>query len=497
MIDSVSSEGESRAWENARPADLKNAKRVRQPNKADTVERKLPQSPDMEQAILSCIFISPREVMPQVILKFGNVGGEMLYDLQNYTIYNVMEWLHENLKSIDTITVMQRLKDLQLLEQCGGVSYLSSLPDVAPSAANLSYYLEIVCEKYLLRKTIQTCTNVIASVYEHEGDVDSLLDGVERDILKIRAIGGDSELRSMKDNVKEAVEQIEDYQQHLEGCLGLSTGFADLDKMTSGMMPGEVFIIAARPGFGKTSLAMNIAEHVAVELKMPVGVFSMEMTVKNLVLRMICSRARVNLRNVKEGYLAERDFPRITGSAGKLATANIWIDDESSLPIMRLRAKARRMMQKYGIKLFVIDYLQLAQAFIGKRRIENRQQEIAEISGGIKAMAKELGVPIIALAQVDRALDKAERKPVMSDLRESGAIEQDADFVGFLYKEKRNDQSHPIDFDCVPTNLLIAKQRNGGTGEVNLVFIKSLTRFESASKVSDDDVPNNSQEVLI
>jgi replicative DNA helicase len=239
---------------------------------------------------------------------------------------------------------------------------------------------------------------------------------------------------------------------------------------------------------------MNIAEHVSVEQKLPVGVFSLEMTADSLVLRMLCSRSRVNLRNVRDGFLAERDFPKLTGAAGKLANAPLFIDDSAGLSILQLRAKARRMAQQHGIKLFVIDYLQLLHSTA--RRAENRQQEIADISNGIKSLAKELSVPVIVLSQLNRELEKDKnRKPRMSDLRESGAIEQDADLIGLLYKPNSGDEDEggggaSEEQDAVPVNLLIAKQRNGPTGDVNLTFLKSFTRFESAAKVSDDDVPN-------
>src|SRR5207342_3320664 len=265
---------------------------------------------------------------------------------------------------------------------------------------------------------------------------------------------------------------------------GLSTGFTDLDKMTSGLHGGEMIVIAARPSMGKTSLAMNIAEAVAVDQKLPVGVFSLEMTSESLVLRILCSRSRVNLRSVRDGFLAERDFPKLTGAAGKLATAPLFIDDSSGLSILQLRAKARRMSQQFGTKLFVVDYLQLLHSTA--RRAENRQQEIADISNGLKALAKELEVPIIVLSQLNREMERDKnRKPRLSDLRESGAIEQDADLVGLLYKPSSgdDDEGQPAaEEEAVPVNLLIAKQRNGPTGEVNLTFLKSYTRFESAAK---------------
>jgi replicative DNA helicase len=254
-----------------------------------------------------------------------------------------------------------------------------------------------------------------------------------------------------------------------------------------------MIVIAARPSMGKTSLAMNIAEHVAIEQRVPVGVFSLEMTAESLVLRMLCSRSRVNLRNVREGFLAERDFPKLTGAAGKLANAPLFIDDSSALSILQLRAKARRMHLQHGVKLFVVDYLQLVHSTA--RRAENRQQEIADISSGIKSLAKELNVPVIVLSQLNREIEREKgRPPRLSDLRESGAIEQDADVVGLLYKPKSGSEDDEggggAEEDALPVNLLIAKQRNGPTGDVELTFLKSYTRFESKAKVSDEDVPN-------
>jgi replicative DNA helicase len=285
---------------------------------------------------------------------------------------------------------------------------------------------------------------------------------------------------------------IEDFHQRQGMLTGVGTGFADLDKMTSGLHGGEMDVIAARPSMGKTSLAMNIAEYVSIDLKLPVGVFSLEMTSESLVLRMLCSRSRVNLRNVREGFLAERDFPKLTGAAGKLANAPLFIDDTSGLSILQLRAKARRMAQQFGVKLFVIDYLQLLHSTA--RRAENRQQEIADISSGIKSLAKELNVPVIVLSQLNRDLEKEkDRKPRLSDLRESGAIEQDADVVCLLYKASRDDDEGggAEEQEAIAVNLLIAKQRNGPTGDVRLTFLKPYTRFESAAKVSDDDVPSD------
>ncbi len=459
---------------------------------APNVDRLPPHSAEAEQGVLGCILLSPNDCMGECIERLKD-GEEVFYDLRHQTIFKALAEMYDAREPIDLITLQQKLKDGQILEQVGGLAYLSLLPDTVPSAANLSYYLEIVREKFLLRKMIHVCTDVVSRVYDYEGEVDALMDEVERDILRISEARVQAQTITIKDLVKKAINTIEDFHQRQGMLTGIPTGFSDLDKMTTGLHGGEMVVIAARPSMGKTSLAMNIAEHVAIDAKLPVGVFSLEMSSESLVLRMLCSRSRVNLRNVREGFLAERDFPKLTGAAGKLAGCPLFIDDSSGLSILQLRAKARRMHQQYHIKLFVIDYLQLLHSTA--RRAENRQQEIADISSGIKALAKELDVPIIVLSQLNRELEREKnRKPRMSDLRESGAIEQDADLVGLLYKpnadEEENAAAGPAAEEAVPVNLLIAKQRNGPTGDVNLTFLRSYTRFESAAKVSDEDVPN-------
>ena len=485
MIDSIS--------EGAGPApDLKRTRPVKS-GPAPRLDRLPPHSPDAEQGVLGCALLSPNNCMGECLEKLKN-GEEVFYDLRHQTIFSTLAEMYDQRAAIDLITLQQRLKDKQLLEQVGGIAYLSALPDTVPSAANLSYYLAIVQEKFLLRKMIRVCTEVVGRVYDYEGEVDALMDEVERDILRLSESRVQSHDSTIKDLVKKAINTIEDFHQRQGMLTGVGTGFQDLDKMTSGLHGGEMIVIAARPSVGKTSLAMNIAEHVAIELKLPVGVFSLEMTSESLVLRMLCSRSRVNLRNVRDGFLAERDFPKLTGAAGKLANAPLFIDDSSGLSILQLRAKARRLHQQFGIKLFVIDYLQLLHST--SRRAENRQQEIADISNGIKSLAKELNVPVIVLSQLNRELERDKnREPRLSDLRESGAIEQDADLVGLLYRPKSGDDddagSTPAEEEeALPVNLLIAKQRNGPTGKVNLTFLKPYTRFESAAKVSDEDVPS-------
>jgi replicative DNA helicase len=487
VIDSIESQGGGGL------ADFKKSRR----KKADLadpakVDRLPPHSIEAEQGVLGCALLSPNDCLGECIEKFAG-GPEVFYDLRHRAIYELLTEMYDRKNAIDIITVQQALKDKQQLDAVGGLAYLASLPDAVPSAANLAYYVEIVREKFVLRRMIGTCTDVVGRAYQHQGEVDALLDEVERDILRISGERISSESPDIKKLVHRAIHIIEDYHQRQGKLGGLATGFMDLDRMTDGLHEGEMIVIAARPSMGKTSLAMNVVEHVVTQARVPVAVFSLEMTAEALVMRMMSSLARVNSRNIRDGFLSERDFARLTTAAGQLAKAPLFIDDSSGLSILQLRAKARRMAQQHGIKLFVIDYLQLLHSTA--RRAENRQQEIADISNGVKALAKELKVPVIVLSQLNRELEKDKnRKPRLSDLRESGAIEQDADLVALLYKPSSgdDDDSPGPEADGIPVNLLIAKQRNGPTGDVNLTFLKSYTRFESAAKISGEDIPAES-----
>lgn len=464
--------------------DLKNSSRNGHVEPEDeSINHLPPHSHEAEQAILGCILLNADMAMPVCIERLHS-NALAFYDLRHRSIYESIVWLYDERTPIDLVTLSQWLRDIGQLDGCGGIQYLATLPDCAPSASNIAHYLDIVLEKATARRLIQSCTNAVGRLYENDGSTDqeSLVDEIERDILQIRQDQITQTTPSTRDLVHRAVARIEELHSRQGVITGLSTGFADLDKMTSGFNGGEMIVIAGRPSVGKSSLAMNIAEHVAVDLNLPVGVFSLEMTADSLMLRLLCGRARVNLKSIREGFLAERDIPRITSSAGKLASAPLYIDDSSGLSIMQLRAKARRMAQQYGIKLAVIDYLQLMHAT--GRKADNRQQEISQISGGVKALAKELNIPVIILSQLNREMERDKRKPKLSDLRESGAIEQDADFVGLLYKPSKEDGEDQHEQEAIPVNLLIAKQRSGPTGDVPLTFLKSLTRFESAARVS-------------
>jgi replicative DNA helicase len=460
---------------------------------AQDIHRAPPHSVDAEQGVLGSMLISPRETIAECVEK---INEEYFYVPAHRTIYNVLVDLWNASQAIDLITFTQVLRDRHLLDTVGGAAFVTSLFTFVPTAANVGYYLEIVRDKYILREIISAATESVRRAYEEQDEVNNLLDEVEQ---RIFAVGEDrfkGQLLSMKDQVMDAIESIEKLYENRGGITGLSTGFPELDRMTNGMHPGEMIVIAARPSMGKTALAMNIVENVAVAQKLPVGVFSLEMSSQQLVQRLLCSRAHVNLAKVRGGFLGERDFPNLTAAASKLAEAKIYIDDSSSLNILELRAKARRLKAQQDIQLIAIDYLQLVTSS-SRRAQDNRQLEITEISAGLKALAKELKIPVIVVAQLNRQPEqRTGGKPRLSDLRESGAIEQDADLVGLLlrpsfYEEKDDEDkvdSKVFEETAEEAELIIAKQRNGPIGNVPLTFFKHFTRFETrARNVSDPE----------
>lgn len=466
--------------------DLKKARRQKPHADVLKTDRLPPHSVEAEQGVLGCVMLSPNECVGQCIEKF-KVGAEVFYDLRHQTIYTAMMEMFDAREQIDVITLQQHLKDRQLLDQIGGIAALNALQDAVPSAANLSYYLSIVHEKFLLRQMVHVCTDCVGRIYEHEGEVGSLMDSIEADVLKINSQGQETKLQTFKTLVPQSIDVIEKCFNQQGIPSGLTTGLLDLDKMTDGLHAGEMIVIAARPSMGKTSLAMNIGEHVAIDNGLPIGVFSLEMTAEALTTRMMCSRAKVNLRKVKDGFITEADAAAITAAASQMQNAPVYIDDTGGLSVMQLRARARRMWQQHNIRLLIIDYIQLLHSTT-RRADENRVQEITDISNGIKALAKELNIPIIVLSQLNREVEKrTDGKPRLSDLRESGAIEQDADFVGLLYKPSTKEPENEAQAEAQAVHLLIAKQRNGPVGVVPLTFLKNYTRFESAAKVSDED----------
>ncbi len=456
-------------------------------------ERLPPHSMEAEQGILGCVLLGG-DSMGQCIEELP-MGVMSFYDLRHQQLFETMSEMYQEQVPIDAITVQQKLRDQGQLEAVGGLSYLFKLTEAVPSATHIGHYIGIVAEKAMLRDIVRVCTGCVARLYDHEDEPRGVLEGLERDVMKIGTACSVGGVKPIKDLVHGAINAIEDCHQKGKMLSGLSTGFIDFDKMTRGLKGNEFIVIAGRPSMGKSSIAMNMVEHIAIDQGQAVGVFSLEMSAESLVLRMLCSRSRVNLNNLQDGFLPDRYFPKITGAAGQLAKAPIFIDDTASMTVMQLRAKSHRMVAQYRIKLIVIDYIQLVKPSRSDGKMD-RNREIGEISAGIKALSKELNIPVIALSQLNRDVEREKnRKPKLSDLRDSGSIEQDADIVCMLYKPNEHAEDGELSrvFEAVPINLLIAKQRNGPTGDVHLTFLKGYTRFESAAKVSNEDVPPDDQ----
>ncbi|MGB8340697.1 MAG: replicative DNA helicase [Chthoniobacterales bacterium] len=447
------------------------------------IHRALPHSVEAEQGVLGSMLISPKEAIGEAV---EQINEDYFYIPAHQTIYTALVDLWNSNQGIDLITFTQDLRDRNLLETVGGAPFVTSLFAFVPTAANVGYYLDIVRDKYVLRQIIAACTEGARRSYEEQDEVDNLLDEVEQ---KIYAVGEDrfkGQSLTMKDQVMDAIEAIEKLWEQKGSLTGLATGFVEFDRMTSGLHPSEMIVIAARPSMGKTAFVMNIVEHVSVHEKRPVAVFSLEMSSQQLVQRMLCSGARVNLRKARDGFLADSDFDKLTTAAAKLAEAEIYIDDTPGLTILELRAKARRLKSKHDVGLIVIDYLQLLRS-TSRRGQDNRQIEISEISAGIKGLAKELSIPIIVAAQLNRNPENrtgdSKGRPRLSDLRESGSIEQDADLVGLLVRQEYYaDTEEEKDETEGKADLIIAKQRNGPTGDVSLTFRKEFTRFEDRAR---------------
>lgn len=456
--------------------DLKKARRrkatLSDPAKVDKLP---PHSVEAEQGVLGCIMLSPADCLGICIEKLS--GSEAFYDLRHRAIFECLLSMRQDGVAIDLITLQQELKDLCQLESIGGLSYLAALPDAVPSAANLDYYLQIVLEKFTLRQTINLCTEVVSRAYDHQGEVDELVDELARDVQAITQGEKESTFKSAAELVPMSMEWAEKALENAGQITGVATGFIDFDRLTFGLNGGEVTVIAARPSTGKSAWVMGVADYVAVNLQMQVLVLSLEMSSLSLMNRMVCARARVPSSVVRMGQMNETHYARMGASYAALKKAPLYIDDASGTSIVKLQAKARRYHQQYGIKLVIIDYLQLVTA-----KAESRQQEVAAVSNGIKTLAKDLNVPVIVAAQLNRDTAKTGAKPGLHSIRESGAIEQDGDIVGLLYKPASEDNDQQSS-DAERVNLIIAKHRNGATAEIPLTFLKSITKFESAPPI--------------
>jgi replicative DNA helicase len=442
-----------------------------QPN---VLDRLPPHSLEAEQGVLGCCLISPNECIGQAVEALKR-GEAEFYDMRHQVLYSHLVAMWDAQQPIDLISFQQRLKDAGQLEGVGGLAYLSELDGKVPSVANLGYYLSILKEKSTLRHLLQAAVGIVGKVYEASGPIDALVDEAEREILKVGEDSGAGEIElTQKEHVRAAIDAI---QQRFGGNMtGLPTGIRSLDKLTGGLQPSDMIVIGARPSCGKTSLAVQIGM-VAAESGCGVGIFSLEMTASMLNQRALGTIARVN---VQKGHWFEADMRAVSIAATKLSKLPLYIDDRSGLKMAQIKAKARRWHKKHGIRLLIIDYLTLIRPRLDKA---DRQASVAEISNDIKGLAKELKVPVIALAQLNRDIEKGkERKPTLSDLRESGQIEQDADVICFLYKEDPNHEPSDV---VVQVNLLVAKQRNGGLDEIRLSFHRETTRFEEGSPIED------------
>ena len=436
-----------------------------------------PHNLDAERAVLGAVLLEGREALPRVI--------EILRVTDFYTeahraIFATMQTLFDRGEPVDLITLGEELRRQGQLEFVGGPAALALLVEQASIASHLTAYSYIVRDMAVLRELIQTSSQIITQAFEAKEDVQALVDDAERRIFGLAERRLEGNALPVGKILKNTFEYIERLYERKEHVTGVATGFAKLDLETSGFQPSDFIIIAGRPSMGKTAFALNIAQHVGVSLRGRVLVLSLEMSAPQLVQRMLCSEAKVDSQAVRTGYLTASDWARLTSAAGRLSEAKIFIDDSPGLTVLEARAKARRMKAEHGLDLLVIDYLQLMR---GRANMENRQQEISEISRSLKALAKEINIPVVALSQLSRAVEaRAQRdfRPQLSDLRESGALEQDSDLILFLYRQSTYKDDLPPD-EANIAEVIIGKQRNGPTGTVKLVFLPQYARFENVA----------------
>jgi len=451
-------------------------------NEADLSSRKLPpQHLEAEQSVLGGILIENEAINRVTEI----LDADDFYRDAHRKIFNALINLSERDEPADLITLTNELRKTDQLDSIGGASYLTSLIDSVPTAANIEYYAKIVKEKAILRKLIQTSTEIITQSYEDRGDVEVFLDEAERAIFEISEKRVRPSFYSIRDIVKESFKTIERLFQKKELVTGIPSGFKELDRMTAGFQPSDLIIIAGRPSMGKTAFCLNVAQYAAIENKIPVAVFSLEMSKEQLVIRMLCSEAHVEGTRLRTGYLNESDWPKLTIAAGNLSEAPIYIDDTAALSVLELRAKARRLKADHGLGMVIIDYLQLMK---GRARVENRQQEISEISRSLKALSKELSIPVIAVSQLSRKTEeRTGNRPQLSDLRESGAIEQDADLIIFIYRDEIYNRAEDNP-NRGKAEVIIGKQRNGPIGKIDLAFLDKFTTFKDLYRGETENI---------
>jgi replicative DNA helicase len=441
-------------------------------DETDLSSHKLPpQNLEAEQSVLGGILIE-NEAINRVM---EILDADDFYRDGHRKIFNALINLSERDEPADLITLTNELRKIDQLDSIGGASYLTSLIDSVPTAANIEYYAKIVKEKSILRKLIQTSTEIITQSYEDRGDVEVFLDEAERAIFDISEKRVRPSFYPIKDVVKDSFRILERLYEKKELVTGVPSGFKELDRLTAGFQPSDLIIVAGRPSMGKTSFCLNIAQYAAIEKKIPIAIFSLEMSKEQLGIRMLCSEAHVEGTKLRSGFLSESDWPRLTIAAGNLSEASIYIDDTAALTILELRAKARRLKSERGLGMLIIDYLQLMK---GRTRVESRQQEISEISRSLKALAKELNIPVVAVSQLSRKTEeRTGNRPQLSDLRESGAIEQDADLILFIYRDEIYNRAEDNP-NKGKAEIIIGKQRNGPIGKVDLAFLDKFTTFK-------------------
>jgi len=435
-----------------------------------------PQNLEAEQSILGSILLENSAI--NSVLEV--MSKDDFYSEAHRKIFNLMVELSEKNEPVDIITLSNALRDKNLLDSIGGTAYLASLVDNVPSAANVANYAKIAKEKAILRGLIGSATDIITSCYATGTDVDDVLDRAEHSIFEIAENKVRPSFYPIREIVKDSFRSIEDLYARKELITGVPTGFEKIDDLTSGLQKSDLIIIAGRPSMGKTAFALNIAQFAALEGQIPVAVFSLEMSKEQLVFRLLASEAKVDSQRLRKGFLGETDWPKLTTAAGRLSEAPLFIDDTPAITVLEMKAKSRRLKADQGLGLIVVDYIQLMRA--GGYR-DNREQEISEISRSLKALAKELKVPVIALSQLNRKVeDRTNRRPQMADLRESGAIEQDADVIAFIYRDEVYNKSEDNP-EKGTAEIIIGKQRNGPTGTVKLAFLEKFTSFENLTHV--------------
>ena len=448
------------------------------------LERIPPQNIEAEQSVLGGILLE-KDAIYKVL---DYLKPEYFYHQAHQIIFRTMLELFERREPLDLITVSEELRKNDLLDKIGGSPYLTMLLNTVPTAANIEYYAKIVENKAILRRLIEAGTEIASMGYDEEQDIEEIIDTAEKIIFEISQRSSHKYFSPIKEVVSNIYESLDTYYTK-GGIIGIPTGFIELDKKTAGFQPSDLIIIAGRTSMGKTSLALNIAQYVAVKERIPVAIFSLEMSKEQLVLRLLSSEGMVNAHRLRTRWLSEQDIPKITRAVGVLSEAPIYIDDTTNITVSELRGKARRLKADQDIGMIIIDYLQFIQS---TKKLENRVQEISEITRSLKSLARELKIPVVALSQLSREVEKQKRKPQLSDLRESGAIEQDSDVVIFVYREgyykaikgakKEKEDTEEEAASLEEAEIIIAKQRNGPTGSITLGFQPEYTRFVNLEK---------------